>query len=97
MLNFKIAKTHPSLAGHFPGNPVIPGVVILQYVMAAFKKVHLEHVIRECVNVKFKSFLSIDVDSEIIFKENETNQFEFQIKQTNKLIARGLLITERAA
>jgi 3-hydroxyacyl-[acyl-carrier-protein] dehydratase len=29
---FCIASTHPSLNGHFPGNPIVPGVVILDYV-----------------------------------------------------------------
>jgi 3-hydroxymyristoyl/3-hydroxydecanoyl-(acyl carrier protein) dehydratase len=30
-----IAAGHPSLAGHFPGNPVAPGVVILDEVLRA--------------------------------------------------------------
>ncbi|MDH5394883.1 MAG: hypothetical protein OEW97_01295 [Gammaproteobacteria bacterium] len=31
--SFTIAKSHPSLEGHFPGNPVVPGVVILDEVI----------------------------------------------------------------
>jgi 3-hydroxyacyl-[acyl-carrier-protein] dehydratase len=38
-LNFEVRRTidadHPSLPGHFPGAPIVPGVVILDEILAA--------------------------------------------------------------
>jgi 3-hydroxyacyl-[acyl-carrier-protein] dehydratase len=36
-LRFEIADEHPCLPGHFPGNPVVPGVVVLDRVFAAIE------------------------------------------------------------
>ena len=30
-----IAADHPALPGHFPGNPIVPGVVVLDEVLSA--------------------------------------------------------------
>jgi 3-hydroxymyristoyl/3-hydroxydecanoyl-(acyl carrier protein) dehydratase len=37
---FVVAHDHPCLPGHFPGRPVVPGVVILDHVLAAIERVH---------------------------------------------------------
>jgi 3-hydroxymyristoyl/3-hydroxydecanoyl-(acyl carrier protein) dehydratase len=34
-LELTIAPDHPAFAGHFPGNPIVPGVVLLDRVLQA--------------------------------------------------------------
>jgi 3-hydroxyacyl-[acyl-carrier-protein] dehydratase len=36
-LRFEIAEDHPCLPGHFPGQPVVPGVVVLDRVFSAIE------------------------------------------------------------
>jgi acyl-CoA synthetase (AMP-forming)/AMP-acid ligase II len=47
---------HPVLAGHFPGRPIVPGVVLLQWVEALLAEHRLA--LRECLSVKFHAPLA---------------------------------------
>ena len=39
-MTFRVPADHPCLPGHFPGRPVVPGVLLLEQVVAAIEAVH---------------------------------------------------------
>lgn len=39
-MTFTVPADHPALPGHFPGRPVVPGVVVLDHVLAAIECMH---------------------------------------------------------
>jgi 3-hydroxymyristoyl/3-hydroxydecanoyl-(acyl carrier protein) dehydratase len=39
-MQFLVPPDHPSLPGHFPGRPVVPGVVVLDRVLDAIEAAH---------------------------------------------------------
>ena len=39
-MEFVVDPTHPSLPGHFPGDPIVPGVVLLDRVVDAIEAAH---------------------------------------------------------
>lgn len=56
---FHIPSDHPSLAGHFPGHPVVPGVLLLDHVLRAMHRLTGRHVVT-LKQVKFTSALLPD-------------------------------------
>ncbi len=51
--SFTIQAGHPALPGHFPGNPVVPGVILLDHVASAILAAHPGHRLAALPQVKF--------------------------------------------
>jgi 3-hydroxyacyl-[acyl-carrier-protein] dehydratase len=71
---FHIAATHPALPGHFPGNPVVPGVLLLDHVIAAIERTWPARV-AGFAQVKFLRPLLPECEVELLLECAETVRF----------------------
>lgn len=83
----RIPAGHPSLPGHFPGNPVVPGVVLLDRVAAA-----IEHAgggrLARIAAVKFLAPLRPDEGAELRVT-GEGSRVRFRIEREGSIILSG--------
>jgi len=87
-----IQHDHPSLAGHFPGNPVVPGVVILGQVLDAIRADEKTSIcLLEAQSVKFHSPLHPNKPLCIALNPRDGENREFSCRVGATLIASGQL------
>jgi len=87
-----INADHPSLAGHFPGEPVVPGVVILDEVLQAVRLWQGTCRLVALPTVKFLFPLRPDQTFTIrLFGSDKTNRFKFECVLSDRLIVQGQL------
>lgn len=89
----RIAADHPCLAGHFPGNPVVPGVLLLEGVLLAAELcLGREYTNLRLPQVKFLQPLLPDQDAVIELQRIDTSErFRFRVQREGTLLASGEL------
>ena len=93
----RIAADHPSLAGHFPGNPIVPGVVILEEVMRVFDAWRPESRVIGMPVVKFLTPLRPEQPFTIRFTESGARGIRFEcVRDDGQTLAQGYLTVARA-
>ena len=93
-VSFDISKDHPCLAGHFPHNPIVPGVVILDEISNIIVQEHKDCRIHSFLNVKFlqplKSGQSVSVKlEEKVNVDNSFSKVKFSGTFNGDIIAQG--------
>lgn len=92
--SFKISAQHPSLAGHFPGRPIVPGVVLLQQIETSLKKHFTDWEIAEINQAKFlqpvlpEELIELQVDSSKL-ASHQTSLFQLINIEHQSRVATG--------
>ncbi len=89
-VNLAIDEAHPALAGHFPGHPIVPAVVILNEVFSAaaiFEGAPLD--IRSVTSAKFLTPLQPGQTFTILLKRIDNGRLSFVCKAPTTIIAAG--------
>jgi acyl-coenzyme A synthetase/AMP-(fatty) acid ligase len=91
-LSFTIAPEHPALAGHFPGRPIVPGVVLLDHALDAIGTA-LGRRFDAC-RIESAKFLSPAAPGEaldIAFEAVASGAIRFTIRAGERAVASGAL------
>ena len=87
-MQFSIPVDHPSLPGHFPGQPIVPGVVVLERVLDAIEATHGPLGPLRLPQVKFAQPLLPGEIADIVL-DGEAPRWRFRVLRAQALIASG--------
>jgi 3-hydroxymyristoyl/3-hydroxydecanoyl-(acyl carrier protein) dehydratase len=90
-MQFTIPADHPSLAGHFPGRPIVPGVILLDRVVDAIEAIHGALPPLRLPQVKFiKPLLPGQVAS--VELQGQAPRWRFRVLRGDDLLASGEIV-----
>ena len=78
-----IDKHHPSLDGHFPGNPIVPGVVILDQIMHLWQ-VENGQTINKILHTKFIHPLHPEIFCHVQYTQKTQQTIDFVVTLANE-------------
>jgi len=84
---FRVAVSHPSLPGHFPGAPLVPGVMLLEQVAVALRAWRGERLAR-VLDAKFVAPLLPGQEATVTLTD-ANGRVRFEIRHDDAVLARG--------
>lgn len=95
-MHFSIPHDHPCLSGHFPGRPVVPGVVLLERVLEAVESSGAIAGPLRLPQVKFLRPLLPGREARVLLA-GAAPRWRFEVIGEDGVLARGELHAEAAA
>lgn len=93
-MQFTISSDHPCLPGHFPGRPLVPGVVVLEQVLQAIaQQTGVPVTTLRLPQVKFMAPLLPGQTAIIELEGAAPHYWRFKVLRDGQLLVRGELVT----
>lgn len=86
---FRVEADHPCLPGHFPGSPLVPGVMLLEQVALALRAWRGERLAR-VLEAKFVAPLLPEHEAQVTLID-ASGRVRFEIRRDGELLARGTI------
>ena len=85
-----IERDHPALRGHFPGRPIVPGVLVLEEVIQTLRETYGEElVVMGLPAVKLSSPLKPDERLTIAVEPEDADTAAFACRVGSRVVASG--------
>ena len=91
---FTVAHDHPALPGHFPGNPVVPGVLLLEQVVSLLESLHGPRPALRLPQVKFLQPLLPGQQARVELTSRTPGSWRFRIVRGDTVLATGDIVAD---
>jgi 3-hydroxymyristoyl/3-hydroxydecanoyl-(acyl carrier protein) dehydratase len=92
--SFTINASHPSLKGHFPNNPIVPGVVILDEVINLLQELKPNITVDKISMVKFTHTLLAEQKVNVEINEKSESSISFNCSHNDVKLVTGQLVVK---
>ncbi|MGV8922533.1 MAG: hypothetical protein ACOH1L_04160 [Thermomonas sp.] len=89
---FLVPHDHPALPGHFPGNPVVPGVLLLDHVLSLLEAFHGPLAALRLPQVKFLQPLLPGQGARVELASRGPDSWRFQVSRGDTVLATGEIV-----
>lgn len=94
-MRFTVAPDHPSLPGHFPGRALVPGVVLLDRVLAAIEAREGPSALLRLPQVKFLQSLLPGEEARVEL-EGAAPRWRFRVLRADSVLVSGEVLADGA-
>ncbi|MEW6666884.1 MAG: hypothetical protein AB1512_16905 [Thermodesulfobacteriota bacterium] len=93
-MNVRVPANSPWFCGHFPGEPILPGIAQLGMVVDAIARAsHRKRTLRSVSRVRFKQAIRPDDHLKIIAapRKDEAESYNFRILHEEEVVCSGVM------